>query len=299
MKYRTFWAMLAMVGFCLCFSGCTPPKVIVPDDDGLLPEYIATTDDWPSYGELVARYNRNIAALDQLWSRSKVSVTWRDDKGKKRSVSGEGNVIIVRPRKVALTVGKLGTPGLWAGCDTQSYWLFDLQEDVAFVGCHEYAGHDCSYSFPLPVLPAHVPYLLGVMLLDPTLVPDDPAVERLRGYALIEPPGLGMRMMLVPQSGRVVRIDLLDEMGGSAVVCRLSAYQTVEVAEASVGQVPQMPSKADIYVVHGDTKMTVSLSHLSDGRADDSFRPSVFKLDKLLKLHKPDEVVFLDKDCGE
>ena len=285
-----------VVGLVLCLSaiGCKPIE-IVPSGGKLLPPSIALTDNWPDYGQLVDRYNSNIEAVDQLWARSKVSVVWRDAKGKKRHEQGDGNVIVVRPRRVVLTVGKLGNIGLWAGCNESEYWLFDLQEKVAYVGRHKNVGMAGSKPFPLPIRPEQVPYILGMMPLDRNLVPAAPAVEQLKGYALIQPPGLGLRMLINPQTGRVVRIDLLDKQGNSTIVSKLSDYQTVQVVDPPLGQIPQMPSKAEIYVIDGQARMTLKLSHLSDGRGKNSIQDRAFMFGRLIKAHKPEHVILLDE----
>ena len=103
----------------ITLTGCTPERVKV-----------RTRDIDPSdVRGLLLKHNANLAGLDRLWARSVVEIQWRTADKKERFEQGDGNVVIVLPSKLALSVGKLGNTLLWAGGDAERYWLFDLKGD--------------------------------------------------------------------------------------------------------------------------------------------------------------------------
>lgn len=272
----------------LLMGGCRKDEPIVPGGRGLLPPQLASDHPPPSYRKLVERYNARIVGIDQLWSRSRLKIEWRDDKGDVRREDGEGNFIFRRPLDLALTAGKLGNVGLWIGSNAEEYWLLDLQGDgAAYVGRHRYVGRPCAQPLPLAVYPSDLLLVMGLAPIDPTAAAE---VEMIEGRALIEPPGLGARLLLEPDTGRAVRIDLLDREGRSVIVCRLNE-------EARLTPAAVIPTAIDLYVVNSDAKLTLKLSDLQiDGR---KIKDAVFNIGVLLNAHKPEEQVLLDADCGE
>ena len=266
---------------------------VLPRD--LLTQQVRTESAVPTYRELVERYNRNIAMLDRIWARTTVQVRWLDEQGKQLLEEGEGLLLFVRPFQVALTVGKLGRTGVWAGSNQKQYWLFDRQDDVVYIGTRNRATTWQDWGLPLPITPSVVPYLLGLIELDPdpTLLP--PVVERLDGYYLIEPPDLGVRLLLDPQSARPVRIDLTDQEGYSVVVCRLSDLEPVKIEKLERVQWPLMASHVELFVPGRAVGMTIDLRSLCDGgRNRRKIKDKAFDFDALVKAHKPCEVVELN-----
>ncbi|MEM7624699.1 MAG: hypothetical protein AAF333_03620 [Planctomycetota bacterium] len=278
--------MLLLILGPLALVGCkTDP--IVPDDLNPVPIDVIDGGELPSYRELVQQYNQNGPALERVWARTKVELRWRDEKNRKRRESGDGRLIFERPLNTAWTVEVLGDIKLWAGSDSRGFWLFDrLNDGTAYYGQYD---RPLARPLPLPVQPEAVPYLLGLMPLDPGRVPASPAVELFNGYCVIEPPGLNLRMMLDPQTARPVRIDLTDAAGASVLVCRLSG----EVAVEREGSDPvTLPETAELYPVGDESRMTVKLKRPS---TDESrFKPKLFDFERLAKSMKPKEVVDLN-----
>lgn len=252
----------------------------------------------PSYRELAERYNANLAKLDQLWTSSVVAIRWVDEDGKKQFEQGEGHFIFVPPKRVALTVGKLGDVLLWAGADEQRYWLFDLgQSGKAYVGRHENAGKACSQPLPLPVLPSNVPYLLGLLPLDLEQASVAPPVEMLDGQYLIEPPGLRLRMLLDPATALPTRVDIVGDSGNSVVIAQLSNFDTMEAEGLPPGQAAKIARRAVVTAVGEDASLSLTLSGATDGKRFEKINPKAFDFDVLLKAHRPGEVVVLDAAC--
>lgn len=291
-------AVVLACGLALLPLGCRQREPIIPDT--LMPAAVQTTAPLPSYRELVDRYNANLAGLDRLWSATDVQIRFRNEAGKAKFEEGEGKLLYVRPNELALTVEKLGKTYLWAGGDAERFWMFDNDSRTAYVGHHRNIGKPCMQELPLPVHPASVPYLLGLVPLDPAVPPDEGGtVERLQGYYLIEPPGLKLRLLLDPTTARPVRVDLTDANGKSVVISRLEAFAPVQIEGAPPESSPHIATRADVYVTGEEARMTLFLKRLSDGRDGNRIRPQAFDFDTLIKAHKPKEVIQLDAACEQ
>ncbi len=283
-------AVLALV---FLLTGCQPPQPIVPEV--LLPEPISNDQPVPTYQELVERYNRTLRPLDRLWAEARVDLDWINEKGDRKHEHGDGKFMFVRPNRVALQIEEFGK-GFWAGADGLHYWLFELADTrTAYVGRFDRLDQHDTDTFPLPVRPTDLLYVLGLKPIDPTLVPSEPAVERVAGHYLIEPPGLGLRLLLHPETARPVRVDILNPRGESVVKCVLS--ETVPVrnkeGETAVGRIA---SQVEVYVLGREARMTLQLKQPEVGSS--RIRDVHFDFDTLMKVYKPDRVVDLDAEIS-
>lgn len=251
----------------------------------------------PAYRELVERYNANLAGLDRLWARADVTLRYRDEKGKWRSERGDDSkLLMVVPDKVALAVGGIGPPVLWIGGNEQQYWVFHLRDEKpVYYGSRARIGSPTTQPLPSPVYPHQVPWMLGVVTLDPNA---DSEVEWYRGYYLIEPPGTGTRMLIDPQTARPVRIDLLDSRGFSTLAVRLHDFVPVTQGSAkSSTPAPLVPSRIEAWVLGEGTQVTLKLNSVKDGRGDRAIErafASAFDLQRLIQAHQPQVQVNLD-----
>lgn len=290
-------ATVALAAAAVLVPGCRARPV---DPDYLIPTRLDTRGPAPSYGELIARYNGQVADLDQVWARTDVVMRWTDEHDRAQVEQGDGNFIFRRPGELALTVGKLGQTGLWAGSDDTRYWLFDLRErqGVATVGRHENVGRPCSDRLPLPMHPQHVPHLMGLLPL--AAAPDGqrpPRVTMSRGYYVVQPVGTNVRLMIDPRTYRPTRVDLLDADGDSVIVARLTDYREVSMGRPIEGDPPRIASLNNFYIPQDGSNMTLRLDVISDGRARNQVRDQAFDLDLLLAAHRPAEVIELDAPC--
>lgn len=275
----------------LLLPGCKPAQPIVPEN--LLPRPIANEAPLPAYGELIDRYNATTQPLSRIWAEARVDLEWIDAKGGRKSEHGDGRFMFIAPDRVALEVQEFGK-GFWAGGDGVRYWLFDLQDKrVAYVGRFEHLDELDDDAFPLPVKPSDLLYVLGLIPIGADNVPAAPAVERVAGHYLIEPPGLGLRVLLHPVTARPVRVDIVNKAGESAVKCVLSDTAPVKTKTIDTdAPEPVIPTRADVYVLGEEAHMTLRLkSATTDGTR---IRDAHFDFDTLLKVYKPDEVVDLD-----
>lgn len=286
---RSAWPVLTIL--LLLLPSCKPAQPIVPDN--LLPKPIANEAPLPTYAELVGRYNATTAPLSRIWAEARVDLEWINEKGDRKSEHGDGRFMFVSPGKVALEIQEFGK-GFWAGGDGVRYWLFDLQDNrIAYVGRFDNLDRLDDDAFPLPVKPSDLLYVLGLIPIDAAKMPAAPAVERVAGHYLIEPPGLGIRMLLHPDTARPVRVDILNHAGESAVKCLLSQPANVKTKSTIADDpAPVIPTRVDVYVLGQEAHMTLRLkSATTDGTR---IRDAHFDYDKLLRVNKPDEIVDLD-----
>ena len=270
----------------LFLAACHPTTPIVRVD--LNPPAIAT-QKVPDYAALVKAYNRNANAIDKLYVKTAVEMRWRDDKGRDRSEHGDGRLIFRRPLDTAFTVEFLGDVKLWAGSDERAFWLFDqLESGVAYHGDY---SKPILRQMPLPVQPEAIPYLLGLMPIDANKRPAAPEVELVNGYAVIEPPGLNVRMQLHPETGRPTRIDLIDAQGVSFLICRLTEELVVSEADGETPAVV-LAGKADLYPVGDASRMTVTLKRVVNTK---KIRGTWFRFEELRSKLRPREVISLNE----
>jgi hypothetical protein len=252
----------------------------------------------PNARGLLWKYNANLAGLDRLWARSVVEIQWRTADKKERFEQGDGNVVMVLPSKLALSVGKLGNTLLWAGGDTERYWLFDLKGDgLAYVGAHRNVSKprtDDAPTLPLPVQPADLIRLLGVMPLPDKSVDESAMVLEHDEYLVFMPDG--RTKVYVDSSTALPRkIELLDGNGTPVVASFLTEPIRVELAGKPPGAWPTINSRVVITVASRPGRMTLHLSDVSDGREEERIQDRVFDFEKLKALLKPAVVTDLDQ----
>ena len=294
----------------LFLASCAAPDAV--DDEPAAP---AEPLPAMSYREAATGYNRHVAGLERLWARSVVEVRWVEDDGDRRSEQGEGHFVFVPPRRVALSVGKLGKIVLWAGSNDERYWLIDNQGDgIAYVGKHprvEVVGPsgEAEMRGPLPFKPDDVPFLLGLRPLP--LEEDDAegsteaatgkAVARADNRAyLVTPPGGRVRLHLEPERMLPIRVDLFDASGNLAARSELSKHQQMDQVGTPVAAWPTVATEALLRSAASDRPgHAASEQHLRlilSGLTADSrkIKDQAFDFDTLLRVYEPAEVTLLD-----
>ncbi len=284
------------VGLFVCviavsLVGCNPDNKILPDT--MLPDGVVDDAPLPGYTELIERYNATAEHLSPTRADARVDLVWIDDKGKKKNEHGDGRFMFIKPSRVVLEVEEFGR-GFWAGADGERYWFFDfLDKRIAYVGRFEDLDGKDIENLPLPVNPADLLHVLGLAPIDPSVVPDAPAVERIRGYLLVEPPGLGLRMLLDPATARPVRVDLIDELGRSTLICTLKDPIPVRPADLEEMFGGEIASRVDIFMTGREARMTLTLK--KPIHSDKHIREPYFDFDKLYKALRMKELVDLDR----
>ncbi|MDX1683064.1 MAG: hypothetical protein R3336_08090, partial [Phycisphaeraceae bacterium] len=229
--------------------------------------------------------------------RSVVAVGWTDEDGDRHREQGEGHFIAKLPDKLAVTVGKLGHTGAWAGTDGRRYWLFDLREDdevILYVGDRQ--REPDPRVRPMFVRPDHLPALLGLASLgeQPPAVRDGmPTVDFAAGRILVLSQDRSIRMALEPKTGRPRRVELLDERGRVLVTAKLSKYRLLEQEGKSPGVWPWVPGRIELASTDKDRTMSLNLNGLVD--EPDRIQDRVFDLSILARKFEPARVIRVDR----
>ncbi len=274
------------VALAVALGGCTARGPIVPRDLNPVPIPTAAA---PDYADLVRAYNANASAVDRVYVKTDVALRWREDDGRERRESGDGRLIFRRPLDTALTVEVLGDVKIWAGSDDRAFWMFDLFDtETAYHGDY---GQPIRRRLPLPIQPEVMPYLLGLMPLDPDRRPAAPEVELINGYAVIEPPGLNLRMQMHPETGRLTRVELTDFAGASVLSAVLTGELTVPASTPS-GPTATLPGTIELYPQGDGSRMTVVLK---SPQKPERIRGTWFRFEDLRKKLRPAKVESLNE----
>lgn len=281
------WMMLAC---SLLLGCCAPPPPRLPQR-----EYHPLPAYQPTYRELAVQHNRNLEGLDRLWIRTAVSMNWVDPDGSSRfERADDSRLILQRPSNLALAVGS-SVPGvgtlLWAGCDDERYWLFDLREENrVYWGHHRNIGRPCSLELALPMHPRDTPRLLGLAELDP-----DHGGHVWWDYAIggwvIEPTNAGYRVLVQHETGLPMRVDLLDEAGYSRLVCLLNAdRQGSQRAELP-------PRRVDVLLLDSEERLTLEIREVDRNPSRRRLNENQFSLESLMDSFRPGQIKQLDEAC--
>ncbi len=248
----------------------------------------------PSYEQLVARHNRNVESISRFWSFAVVEMTWREE-GRCRFQQGEGQLAVVVPDRMSLTVGKAGHDVLRVGCNDTQYWLFDMsgEEKVMHLGRHAKVSESVEGAPGMPMQPRDLIRLLGVIKIDPAVGDTSPAVERINGDYLIEPPDSNCRMLLDPKTARPTRIDLLDEQRFSRVTAHHDRFAHVKTNGVSPGCWPFVPTLISITDSQNRGQIKLSLSDTVGN--PEAINPRWFDPAVLATALQPDVVIDIDE----
>jgi hypothetical protein len=225
----------------------------------------------PVYHEVAFRSNQHVAMLDRLWSHASVEVRFLDEKKKKRRERGDDSTLMIEvPSRLALSIGKMGNTIIWAGCDSQRYWLFDLFGDKGVIhGRHELLYRYEMPGLPLKIRPSDLPLLLGLLPIDPgSGAAQDPPVgwAGTLGAFVVQPPGAPIRLFVDHKTWLPVRVELMDPHGGVAVISELSDHQPVEMVGVGLSAAPRIATRISMSLKDEYFAMDMQLSRMTDAR---------------------------------
>lgn len=222
------WRALAS-GVCACvlvgvptMAGCaqTPPAPPTP------------TGPLPTVQDVIATYNARVERLEAIESPVELVIRATDAEGKETKEQGEGNLKMVRPRKIALRIDKVAQTFFWLGSNDEKYWWFDLRGDekVALVGTHAMAKPEVAARFGLPVHPVDLLDLAGVAPLESGEKASISWAKDGR-HVVVEMPGRWgvKRLTIEPKSGEASAVEILDAALNVVVSSRLEKYEAVKV----------------------------------------------------------------------
>ena len=240
-------------------SGCGSSQVQVRQ-----PTYQKQPATMPSYQQLVAGHNRNVAGLSRIWAKADIDVTYRNDKGKVKKESGdESKLLLELPANVALSFGKFGLGSLmWAGADSQHFWFMDLLGEKSMLfGSHQSLELYSIRNLPLQIKPADIPMLLGVLPLNPNT---QSPVGWERGYYTIIPRGSNVKFLIDPVSFAVRQVIVLSQSGRPIVISTLDHPYTLDLANTN--DVAKLHLSVRIDVPAEGFKMVAKLSSVTDAK---------------------------------
>ena len=235
----------------------------------------------PDPAELRQRYNARVERLQRVWARAVVELSWRSREGR-RHEQGEGHLLVERPEKLALSVGKLGHTIFWSGTDGERQWLFDLSGDEKVLYLGETAKGERAGPFGVP--PRALLWLLGLRPIGPS----DASWRAGRYvYALADRP---LEIALDPRTALPERVTWRPGAAkGPRAVARLARPERVELAGAPPGAWPRVPSSIEIETKRPAGSARITLSALTDD--PDRFGGRAFDLEALREAFAPDRVL--------
>lgn len=249
----------------------------------------------PSYRDAAASYNERVEPLERFRAQVTVQFRYTDREGRSRTEQPEGTVQVVRPDRLALSLGKLGQVKFWLGADESRYWWLDMMEQpLGFVGRHERFDTAAARRLGLSLPPRSLIRVLCLTPLDAS-APGGTQWSRdgrwLGISSRIDPDGSVQRIWVEPENFRPLKVELFDAAGNAAVVAELTGEERVSVPPGSVrGGSPWIPAYITIYVQDTDATVRVKLSSAQNSGVNDR----AFVLDDLLAAYGVEQVEDLD-----
>lgn len=265
----------------------------------------------PNYADAVARYNERVLPLDRLIARATIRLTYTDREGERHTEQPDGTLQIVRPRKLAIDLGKAGKKLFWFGSDDERYWWLDLSDPddrYAAVGRHDSwdanqnaAGRRLGIGLrPLDLIAA-----VGVTPIDPLLKGATQWSQDGKRLGIVSPlanggersPGrTGLQRVWVDPVTMVPRsIELFDADRKLVLRATMQGDERVEITRTgvpgSVGKRPMIPAQITCEDIESGTEIRLSLSDAKDGPISDK----AFRLDELVRRLGVARVIDLDQ----
>lgn len=264
-----------------------------PDPNPPVPSDPKLTLAGPEYSTVAAGFNANVEPLKTFFASTIVRMKWIDRDEQRRNEQGEGRLQVMRPDRVAMSVGKVGEVFFWLGCDAQRYWWFDLSDKprTLFVGTHDRYETSAARRVGVVVPPRDLVCLLGIVPLPEqgglTQYSSD---KKLIGVTTNLPSGQRQRMWLNPVSWLPVKIELYNTFGDLELVADLSQPDSVDIR--GYPNKPTINTRAIIGHQASRSEITIDLSDMQDGK--DRIVPEAFNLNLLAQRLRAEKAYDLD-----
>ena len=256
----------------------------------------------PAYAVVAREYNRSVDYLDRISARANILITYFDEEGNERTEDPEGRLQIIRPNKLALSLGKAGQILFWFGCDPEQYWWIDLSEKgkrIAAVGRHEKFDDATAARIGLPIKPLDLIRMMGIVKMDvaakgATQWSDDGKLVGIT--APIGDRGF-QRTWVDPKTMRPSTIEIFDKNREKVLVAEHTGEEPVEFFRDLPGAAfahVRVPSRIEITHLerdgHPETKARLTLTGVRDGPITEK----AFDLSVLLDKYPVDKTIDLD-----
>lgn len=242
--------------------GKKPTKTVVPG---------------PRYSDVAKAYNERLEVLERFRARVNVRLRYRDAEGEWKEEQPEGLLQVIRPDRVAMSLGKAGKTLFWFGCDAERYWWFDLDAKPARVqaGVRTADGRAAREQLGISIAPWDLVALLGVIPLDvKEKAKTEWNVDRSQiGVTVSLGKGRGaQRIWMGAKDYFPVRIELFTDENEFVAFSELSGDERAEITRIPVGGRPRMPATVNIRPTEGEAQIRLSLTAVTDARiSEESF----------------------------
>ena len=252
----------------------------------------------PNFVDVAREYNLRVAGLERLSAWSNIKLTYFDEDGKPRTEEPEGRLQIVRPSKLALTLGKAGQTLFWFGSDAERYWWIDLTDKakpIVAVGTHEKFDDSAAKRIGLAIQPLDLIRLVGVVPIN-TVAPGATQWSRdgkqLGVTSALENRGF-QRIWMDPLTYTPAEIEIFDSQRKLVLTAAHEGSVVVELTRkpsAPLVATPRVPGR--VFVTHYDsgTEVRLTLTGAKDGPISDK----AFDLQELLSRFQVERVVDVD-----
>ncbi len=281
------WWLVVAAALVGCSSGPSPVAEPRPGP--------TVEAELPSYAELRAMHNERVARLDRLWSRMSFVVRRPDpdDPDNVLSDQAEGNVQIERPRRVAISMTKLGELFFILGSNDDLYWWVDRTDKrspVVLFGRHELAGPASLEWLGVNVAPLEFIDLFGI-----TPLPD--VEEGVGAWVRSDAPGtvsaivpsrFGYRSLVFDASDRtLLGVEMLDQSGEVLAQAELGRPRRAPVeGDGTPGEL--MGTRIRMTFPLEDVFVSVELAEQSNR----TLNPGVFDFDRILRSYGRNGTVY-------
>lgn len=319
---------VATISLALGLTGCCSDDAGLSDDHTQPLQHRLVLNDAEARS-IVEAFNARVEPLERFKARANVRLRFRDvskandPDAPLREEQPEGLLQVIRPDRLALSLGKAGQTLFWFGCDDREFWWFDLEKaPSATVGERAMLTPAQRERLGLAVAPWEFVALLGIT---PLPVPSDARGTRVEvarvglnnqgqddEVGLIELTVLELaagtndqsttsrpriRYQLADAQAIPSRVELFDDAGELIAWSELSGVQVVDLKDKPAGAQAEIPAVAYIHSALDETEARVTLTGATDAKiADQSFQ-----LAALLKHFKvpTDRVSRIDSEASK
>jgi hypothetical protein len=276
----------------LCSTGCKSSGKHGGKDSAVVSQAA------PDFRNAAAAYNERIESLGRFRAQATVQFRYGGKDGETRVEQPEGTIQVVRPDRLALSLGKLGQVKFWLGSDETRYWWLDMLHDepIAYVGEHVKYNEQTARQLVLSLPPRT---LIRVLCLTPM---DQNAwgatqwsTDGLRLGITIQLEGGGrQRVWVDPANYCPIKSELFDATGNVVFVVDMTGDERVEVEAGSVrGGSPWIPKSYSVYRLgEQDPVARISLS----GAKNDGVNDKAFDFETVTSTYGVEQIVDIDNE---
>lgn len=220
----------------------------------------------PTLDSIAKAQNARVDGLTSLWARHTLRVSGELADAKLEKEEAEGHFQLILPRKVAVTVTKVGETYFYLGSNDELYWWLDLTEaKQGYFGRHALATPTTVDRFGIPVHPLDLIELMAITPIDQTLLAKSGVVSPPRWSSdgqlvWYDMPARNAtkRVLVDPKSLLPLFVELLDGSGKVIVRAELSGYLDIPSRSKPTAR-PRIPTRIAIEVPRSDLKILINL----------------------------------------